>query len=40
LEIKITENNKTINELVQSKKSSSEQKYKLEVDNENYKKEK
>ena len=33
LELKISSNNKTINELVLEKKSSSEQKYRLEVQN-------
>lgn len=38
LEVKISENSKSISELMMSKKSNSEQKYKLEVENENYKK--
>lgn len=33
LDLKISENNKAINELILDKKSSSEQKYKLEVQN-------
>ena len=36
----MSENNKAINELILSKRSNSEQKYKLEVQNETLKKEK